>query len=1276
MAGILNQQNNFSASNNNLSHNDEFSQREQEQNQEINQSQSNQHQQQEDEELKKKIALYYHTLFQGCLGQWFTLLQHLNYQKLTKTQYLELNMRIQKSLILDFDFESARESAVEDWKIDIERESFDKKQCNAKINGQQLSQINEEQNDEINEENSTIKQDEPFLIEFERLSEFFFDLCLSWCQFLDIETFLFFLNGIFLNITKGSHVNVSTFKEMDEIEVLSIEFFNTLLAQRSKCEELTPETYKDWYTRNFSRQGEIVRSIEKQLYEAFKEKQDNRILDLWIDMPTQSQNQYINQHFDKLDKDFKQISKASKAAELLTNSMNIMEQIKKINLNDKTKRTGDISFKGYGDQTGRTNQNTTDQQSNNQITLVNPDRTKRGPGQTLKIQNTKEFRQNEIERHLLGQLGDRFKHAKLMEISENSYLISADIRLPIFGRPFQLIERTKTSISKRGYLLKMHPEYTSQNRRKQAVQQQDQHPYHTHVIVNNKDLLGQNLLQQDNVQTSGMKNVVYEKIRIKPNTNDLTGNNQSMFPNRKDSLGKETLDSESDAQLAIQQQASSYDGILIPFNQQKMLINQYSEEQKSNINVKVPDLNLLPQTQMSSLIQMGNISGVQDRSGANQTQNIIEDSSLVMAPQNQYINSTQQYSSTQPFQQYNQQYIQNSANIEERAINQVYDRYLQILQQENQPPRVDDILREESFAREFSGVQLDEQQIEAAVMERLQAEEESAEIQEMIAKFYNKFDELHEQSVSLALAKSPNKQQVKNEIKYKIPERWTKRFHKHDIIPLTHYTTSAVNEERGRESLSSRATPKSDYKRNKQHRNSLQQDLQPLYTQNVNNGQQQQMQSNDQTFKHTHVNNIGVDLKNIDQSKDQNLRDDMADSTDVSKAGDMTRRGSESYIKSSGLCKPQLYDWSEVAHLFENNVVPDELLQISDPIEYNYILVRLKKDFNEKNKSEYLKYMNLQLPYHSRRDEIGGVISHEEWTSFVGRLEGIIDKVKKKRRRMINRRKKKGNKKLPRKTLFKPVPRPNLGNDPLWREVFLDQSSEEDSDDDGPGSDKKDDDMMDIYQLGLKSVASHKSTSMATMFQKNAAQMLGLDSKTSKLPQRAGTTTNKKPGNKTMQNNSNLLDRLTSEELSLPPIMRPLLYEDFRKQHGHNTNDRNKSSTGKLRTAQMNLKETVERFPETKNMLNMRMKDQYYDPFEKEPHKASRMMVQDSSMVQKMDHNYSKKIRRSVVRQQQSTVQYTASILNNTTLNGSKTNLNKNTIYSGTGTAKQSIIMY
>ena len=53
-------------------------------------------------------------------------MQQENYLKLTKQQYIDLNVRIQKSLILDFDEVSARESALEDWKIDVEREEVDK----------------------------------------------------------------------------------------------------------------------------------------------------------------------------------------------------------------------------------------------------------------------------------------------------------------------------------------------------------------------------------------------------------------------------------------------------------------------------------------------------------------------------------------------------------------------------------------------------------------------------------------------------------------------------------------------------------------------------------------------------------------------------------------------------------------------------------------------------------------------------------------------------------------------------------------------------------------------------------------------------------------------------------------------------------------------------------------------------------------------------------------------------------------------------------------------
>jgi len=123
-----------------------------------------------------------------------------------------------------------------------------------------------------------------------------------------------------------------------------------------------------------------------------------------------------------------------------------------------------------------------------------------------------------------------------------------------------------------------------------------------------------------------------------------------------------------------------------------------------------------------------------------------------------------------------------------------------------------------------------------------------------------------------------------------------------------------------------------------------------------------------------------------------------------------------------------------------------------------------------------------------------------------------------------------------------------------------------------------------------------KQSSM-TSFQKNAALMLGLADGSKKAVSQKNAKRNK-----TLQN-----IELTSEELSLPPIMRPLLYEDFKAQ------GKDRSSIKKLRTAEMNLKETADRYPEARNMLNIKYKDYYYDPFDKEPHKASRMIGVDTS---------------------------------------------------------------
>ena len=62
----------------------------------------------------------------------------------------------------------------------------------------------------------------------------------------------------------------------------------------------------------------------------------------------------------------------------------------------------------------------------------------------------------------------------------------------------------------------------------------------------------------------------------------------------------------------------------------------------------------------------------------------------------------------------------------------------------------------------------------------------------------------------------------------------------------------------------------------------------------------------------------------------------------------------------------------------------------------------------------------------------------------------------------------------------------------------------------------------------------------------------------------------------------------------------------------------------------MNLKETIDKYPTAKNMLNIRYKDYYFDPFDKEPHKPSRVIQPDSSMIKKIEHNYSKKVRSQI----------------------------------------------
>lgn len=74
--------------------------------------------------------------------------------------------------------------------------------------------------------------------------------------------------------------------------MLSIEFINHLLAYRQICAERVAngESYGGWYTLNFGRTHAIVSNVEKNLLKAFEGKAENRILDIWVDLPPQIVN--------------------------------------------------------------------------------------------------------------------------------------------------------------------------------------------------------------------------------------------------------------------------------------------------------------------------------------------------------------------------------------------------------------------------------------------------------------------------------------------------------------------------------------------------------------------------------------------------------------------------------------------------------------------------------------------------------------------------------------------------------------------------------------------------------------------------------------------------------------------------------------------------------------------------------------------------------------------------------------------------------------------------
>lgn len=91
-------------------------------------------------------------------------------------------------------------------------------------------------------------------------NKFVFDLCSTWCEFLDIELFSYFLIAIYVQVSEGRALAVSEFKPTSQIGAIDLEFmeeFEEIKAIYSKNKKKELRYYRAWCEWNYLRINDI-----------------------------------------------------------------------------------------------------------------------------------------------------------------------------------------------------------------------------------------------------------------------------------------------------------------------------------------------------------------------------------------------------------------------------------------------------------------------------------------------------------------------------------------------------------------------------------------------------------------------------------------------------------------------------------------------------------------------------------------------------------------------------------------------------------------------------------------------------------------------------------------------------------------------------------------------------------------------------------------------------------------------------------------------------------
>lgn len=253
------------------------------------------------EAFGRKIALFYHPLFRKTIEMWAGSFSSTS-KNMNILSFIEVNVRIQKAMIYPTEIHNSMSSALADWYKELEEiTQRERKPLSApKTTTLKLSlpDVAAMYPTLISQPASTQEQYNNFfkqnrnhiamkysgtLLSLVGFSKFLFDLCVSWCETLDIELFCYFLNGLFLHITSGDTLKNSTLRKYEDIDLFLDSFYNFFKTQKTHHQRYIRgnlNTLQPWCEWNYFRLKEIKGRLIENFLQIFPESDKQRILDI------------------------------------------------------------------------------------------------------------------------------------------------------------------------------------------------------------------------------------------------------------------------------------------------------------------------------------------------------------------------------------------------------------------------------------------------------------------------------------------------------------------------------------------------------------------------------------------------------------------------------------------------------------------------------------------------------------------------------------------------------------------------------------------------------------------------------------------------------------------------------------------------------------------------------------------------------------------------------------------------------------------------------------